>query len=737
MKYSLPLLTSVLALASLGVQAQVALPQQGAALSGQLKPRVAAAPKATVRTAGKTAEPVRKPKIWAYADDGCKEVDKLGELQTLLSEDFSLMTAGSEAEPDLSVQLDIPAYLTDGSGNMVENPDFQYPWNNMKPQYVHGDLRWGIGNAYPAGGMVYFPFSRNNSEAAIILPMMDLTANGGTYVLEFRAKLQNEVPATALMSPIIQVAAAETHNWAPSWDDVDEPFVVTDPTTQWRTYRFVFQGGGPSTLTEIVGMGSEGGMFVDDVKLYSLKPYLAAPVLRRQSDFTGDSFRLNWSAVSGAEKYNVNVWSYTEEGELVYLVQNGEAASNSYKVENADPNTIYYFTATAVGGGRTSVTPIARMVYDVAMPKMRKAEAVGESGYDFRGGVEPVPGAYGYSYMAMSKRVAEADGPFVITNETFTGWRHPLFEGDDTEYTKENPFLEGVCPLYYPTDLRQQGWYGDNFLPYKDYIALAPFFYTAGGNEQSCWVSPEFDLSKDGGKISIDLKLAATYWEEYDRFADCVVALFNYDEEAGDYVQVESVYCTDLAFDWKDYHVDLTKGSSRSVIGFFGINSFEDMYIDDIVIKQNYKKGESFMDPFYYRTWQLAEVADDPTTFDFRVPYYASGNEVYQKAQSARFTSRGEREAPLTVLSPFAAPDYVGKTEFDTGINFVENTLAADVKVAGGVITVQNTAGDEVLVANAAGQTVSLGRNTTVTYRPGVRGTYVVSVGKRSVKVVL
>jgi len=170
--------------------------------------------------------------------------------------------------------------------------------------------------------------------------------------------------------------------------------------------------------------------------------------------------------------------------------------------------------------------------------------------------------------------VAEQDGPFVVTNETFTGWRHPLYE-DGEEYTKENPAEDKIASLYFPTDINQQGWYGENFQIYKDYICLVPFFYEASlHQEQTAWVSPELDLSKDGGKVSVSMKLAAEFDINFETYSYCIVGLFNWNDDKGDYDQVELVYLKDLNFDWQDRSIELTKGTSRSKIAFFGAGSY-------------------------------------------------------------------------------------------------------------------------------------------------------------------
>ena len=694
-----------------------------------------------------TANPGRKAaakakgpsKVLAYADAGIDNVERYGELVTLLEEDFSLLATGSEEAPDLTAVLEIDP----------SDSKFQYPWNNMNTAYTHGEGRWGCHTAYPAGGCLYWNLDRVNPQGNLTLPISDLTANNGLFVLEFRARLQNEQDPS--MPTGIIVECAETHNWAPMWDNVDDAFVTDQLTTEWRTFRLVFQGGGPSTIVNIVGQGINGGIFLDDVKLYTLKSHVAPPVLKRHSDFEEDHFNENWEAVEGADSYIVNVWSLDAEGNKEYAAENVAVAApaTTLLVENTYPDKTYYFDVVAKKGEYTSVVPLCKDIFDIAVPTLRKAVAVGDDGITFEGGVEEQEAAYGFSYMATAKRTAEEDGPFVITREDFTGWRTHLLEGDDTEYTKENPFLDGVVPgPFYPTDIKQQGWYGKNYMTYKDYLMLAPFYYTASGmaSEQCCWASPQFDLSKDGGKVTVDLKLAADLWEYYDdagnaysRYADCAVALFNWNDEKGDYDQVDAVYITDLKFDWQNKQVVLNGASARSSIAIFGLNSYNDMFVDDIVITQNYKKGESFQDPFYYRTWQLAEDPEvvDKTTFRYTVPDYASGTEVYQRAFAgrARFDSQGQYIGYAASL--WTDYDKVGSTDKYTGIGLVENDLASKVRVAAGTIYISNPEGQEVVVATVDGRCVRLGNAAELSYTPGASGIYMVKVGNSSIKIAL
>lgn len=679
------------------------------------------------------------------AGGGIEQVTKYGELTTLIEEDFSLITMGTEEEPDRSVALDIPTMIVDPSnGNVIENPDYQYVWNNMDTQYTHGDARWGIGNAYPAGGKVCFTYNKENPEAHVVTPMMDLTAHDGTFVLEFRAKAISESEIAPL---VLQIEASDTRNWGPTWDQFDDPVVFTGiPNGQWVTYRVIFQNGGPTSICNIYGALTEPvecSLLVDDVKIYSLKPYVKTPVLDRHSDFTATSFKANWLPVESAEKYKLTVWYNDESGKRNYVLEDQETSDNFYTVSGCSENITYFYDVKAVAGDKESLVQLPKEVFDIVAPELLPA-VPGKDGITFLGRVNPVSSAYGYNYTAMSEREAEADGPFIITEEHFTGWKHPNIETEQPEWTIENPY-DKVSTLYYPTDIKQQGWYGENYMSYKDFLCLDPFFWETG-RQQCGWISPAFDLSKDGGKISIDMKLAAKecpLWNEDGSsagtvFASCLVALFNWNDEIGDYEQVESVLCSDVTGSWKDFHVDLTKGTERSVIGFFAVGSLDNLYVDDIIIKQNYKKGEKFQDPFFYRTWQLAEEkkanGEDHTQFQFTVPDYASGKEVYNKAQAVRMHLDARGSYDGEAISLFSPSDYVGKTNAYVGVGLVVNEGNGTAYINNGVIYVQNPDGEQVYVYNVDGKkAITLGKGAELQYA-AERGVYVVRIGNKSIK---
>ncbi len=688
---------------------------------------------------------VSQRRIQAYANDGNAEVDKLGMLTLVESEDFSLLTDGEEGNPDLTVDLQIPEWLTDPETGMIlfdeynnpmRNPDFHYPWDNFKKEYLTSELGWGIGNGYPAGGMLYFPFDMYNTQGHISTPWLDLSANGGTFVLEFRIRLAEEPSTTDEVTSMLLVETAETNNMGPTWTMYEEVFVDYEHlSTEWTTFRLLYQGAGPSTLCNIVPQGIEGGMYIDDIKIYGVKPYLATPVVKRHSDFQETSFVANWEPVEGAEKYIFTVWYDDLYGRRHVIVDGEETSDPWFKVENTDQDETYFFTVQAVNSEYKSLVTLPHEVFDIVTPVMRAATPIDESGLRFEGGVEEVLPAFGYNYAVSHRRVASENGPFVVTNETFTGWTHPLYE-EGEEYTKEDPVDDRVAALYYPTDIYQQGWQGQNFQIYKDYLCLCPFFYEASlHQDQSAWISPELDLSKDGGLISMSLTLAGQWDVNFENYPSCVVGLYNWNEERGDYDQIELVYLKDLDFDWQTREFNLTQGTSRSKIAIFAIGSYGDLYVDNVIIKQNYQAGETFDDPFFYRTWQLAETSSDPTSFEFEIPEYAFGNEVYQRAQAVRMHVDNRGTYDGEVASPYSDYDYVTSTE--SKVRLIENDLISRVSVVGGLITINNPEAEVVLICDTEGKILSRANSNEVTYRVPEHGVYVISVGKKSMKIVL
>lgn len=555
-------------------------------------------------------------------------VEDFGTLRLVLEEDFSLMSQGSIEQPARDVDLALPDLPQD-------DPNYIYPWWNLKPEYTH-EPHWGTGYmepgiACPAGGCYYMemveqegPMGTSSTQAKINTPILKVDEDGAIGVLEFRARTLNEGETY----DYLYVEVGETNNMGPSWRVVDEPIVVTGIPGEWTTYRLIFRECGPTTLFHFVGMGP-GNVYLDDIKVYQLVPKVMYPQVLPHSDYKGTSFTANWTAVEGADSYLLSVYSLDETNKKVDLLVDQPVNDTHYEVTGTISGQTYYYTVKAVKGSDCSLESFPQRVYDLVAPVMNPANIIDGQTYTASWG--EVPGADVYNYMALDKRVADTDGPFVVTFEDFTGITD--FDGYKTGLTKEDPSEESIAGYFYPKELNQQGWHGESSMPYDDYMAFDAFFYTTGQG-QSGFLSPEFDMSKDNGKFTVQADLAAeTDWA--GNTTSCVVGLFNWDDELGDYRQDELVYVDkNLNIDWQSCVFNFTKGSERSIIGIFAISSFGNLYLDNLKITQNYKAGDYLIEPFRFAYWHGRHEEDNPTEIKVDIPGHAQGFDIFHKVSA-------------------------------------------------------------------------------------------------------
>ncbi|MDE6331295.1 MAG: hypothetical protein K2L80_01710, partial [Muribaculaceae bacterium] len=575
------------------------------------------------------------------AGNAISEVEKYGELELVMEEDFSLLTAGSEEEPARKVNL------------VLDNPE--YPWWNFDPKYTHLP-HWGTGGeglavACPAGGCLYLEAADNSPyaphQAHVNTTLVKVDNYDRTAVLEFRARTKNDGETY----DGLYVEMGETNNMGPTWHIPEDPAIITGIPSEWTTYRIMFRDAGPTTLFNITAM-MPGNVFIDDIKVYQLKPFVERPEVFAHSEYKGSSFVANWSAVEGADSYLVSMYrqveipvlpdennpmgSSTIENEYVFT--DVKVSDNHYTVTGVESGETYYYTVKAVKGENVSLESFVCRVYDLEAPVMNAPEII--DGWTYTAGWNPVPGADVYNYFAYDKRVAEADGEFVVTFEDFTGVKD--LEGFETGFTIDSP-ADLVYPEYYCRELNQRGWRATNACPYTDFICIDAYHYLYN-NEQSGFISPEFDMSKNGGKFTVEADLAAKLcrvWfddDSYeDRYAQPCVAVFNWNDARGDYDQVELVYPEQgntVNDQWKHFTFNLTKGTERTVFGLFAVYAPDNLYIDNFKVTQNYKEGESLMEPFLFKQYHGSFDGDNPTSIDVEVPERVQGWDIYHSVSS-------------------------------------------------------------------------------------------------------
>lgn len=183
----------------------------------------------------------------------------------MIEEDFSLMTAGSEANPD---------------GTNIAGPDYY-----IDPAYTHLP-GWTATHAYQAGGTCCL---NNSSSAFISTPEMEMT---GLVHLSVKARMKNTSPNQTLMYVLLV-----TNPYEPVIIQYSGCYINHD----WATYEFDLD----NTETEpvFIQLYCYCEWFIDDVVVTRELNFCPAPKVHEATDYTMDGFTASWKPVDVADEY--------------------------------------------------------------------------------------------------------------------------------------------------------------------------------------------------------------------------------------------------------------------------------------------------------------------------------------------------------------------------------------------------------------------------------------------------
>ena len=637
-----------------------------------------------------------------------KAANPYGEEQQVMFEDFAKMTSGSEATPDTEA-------------NIIKD-EFEYPWINTKDEYFK-QAGWGSGNAYPAGGTVYLD-SNPNDMAHINTPMLNVAANGGIAWIRFKARAKN-----AGDNPQVMVEAAETFNMSPSWRMMGSA-ALPQLSTEWKEYSMFFYGGGEYTLFNIVSVMAP--VYIDNIEVFTVKQHIGTPTTLPHTNYEGTSFNANWTPVEGATGYKVNVFTLNKEtGKAEYLFENKPVTTNKFHVTGATSGQTYFYNVAATKDNYTSIPSDKMFVYNLEAPVLKDVTNLDRNKYTAEWST--VPSAERYNYIAYYDRKADKTGEFVVTNEDFTGVKDA--DGNLTGWTKEDP-NPGSYDSYYIPEMKQAGWKGTQYAPYTDYICLDGWQYYHN-HQDAGLISPEMDMSKDGGKFTVNVKLAGASTiaidennNEFTAYTQAAFALFNYNETTCDYEQAELIYPEGypkaVNGDWKNFTINFTKGSKKSIIGIYAVYADEHLYLDDLKITQKYQAGESLNDPFIFRRW-LQEPKVDIT-----IPAFVGKSDVSHRVTAFK-TNSDRNVSKQYAESKFSELKKVGTAN---GISNIGLSKAV-VKMEGNNVYVNNINGENVQIYTLDGQLVYNNKGEkNIRVALTQHGAYIVKVGNKTIKLV-
>lgn len=191
----------------------------------------------------------------------------------------------------------------------------------------------------------------DNDGGNLNTPMLDCSKQQGVVFLEFKARTDDGVAD----QPII-VEAAETYNMSPTWDMLGSGTVTVTP--EWQTYTVSFYGAGNYTLFNIVRQQMSQDdevhrVYIDDVRVYTIKPHIKMPTAMPYTDYKGSSFVAHWTKVDGATGYKLNVYSkeMSDDGTQTtkdYLKQDMDVSDTLATVSGTTSGQTYYYTVRAV-----------------------------------------------------------------------------------------------------------------------------------------------------------------------------------------------------------------------------------------------------------------------------------------------------------------------------------------------------------------------------------------------------
>lgn len=648
-----------------------------------------------------------------------------GQVVEILGEDFSLMTTGSVGNPDKDTEL----WYVREDGNA---------WMTMRDGYTH-QSGWGGAYIYPAGGTV--AIGNGDEPGHLNTCMMDLSGNDQIAFVQFDMRTDDGQPDQTVI-----VEGAETFNMAPSWRVLGAS-QIDGISSEWKTYTLMFQNAGAYSLFNIFHPQKQGealcNIYVDNFRVYQVNPYVKMPTLYGHSYYTGESFNVSWSKVENADHYLLNVYwiDETNGNAKMYAAENQSVSDTTFTVNGIISGKNYYYVVQSVdAAGHKSFEPTPKLICDLEAPKDLTATDINQDNGTFTASWEAAPSAERYNYWAYCDRKATQDGPMRLTDEDFTGvkcpdgtlgegWGYSMTEAEWKETSVTNPSYFSM-DNYVIQPINQGGWVAKNGFPLADGCIKVDGYQYVYNNSDAGLISPELDLSKNGGKITINVDLwGDTETLQYedgskvDYTAQCAVALFNWDPAKNDFAQAELIYVKDLNSSWQNRTIELTKGTDRSIIGLYCVGSPANLFFDNLKIDQDYKAGETFVDPIVYHRWW------EGTSVDVQIPIRGNLGNITHRVTAIK----GNPETGAIVESLPSDTEFVGRYE-STDVKSVNLLSKANVRVEGqtivvngnGLVQVYTLDGALVAKAEANGQA----RITVPS------GAYIVKTNNESVKVV-
>lgn len=643
------------------------------------------------------------------SDNGVRRAPDDGRrYRTVLEEDFSLMTAGTPDDPDRTI-------ISDAGDNIPEQYTHQPGWSGR------GIMQ--AGGAVAISNIVYDSYTQQYMTGQIETPYLDLHRNNGTVYVTVRVKSIGE-PYDAI-----------NIFWQNS-EYVTGERQYAYASNEWRDIEFTLENC--TEETSIVIYSDIAPISIDKITIEQFHPEVEAPTALKWTEFTGDSFVANWSAVDNADHYIFNCFTIygknTEEGEREYWsykAKDVKLTETSYKVEGLDPTRIYYYYIVAVNaaGTRSEDSQLVEVV-DLLTPGNVRTTNVSSKG--FHSEWDAVLNAEAYTLQSVVEHTAQRDESYALINEDFENVVYPNGATEDAPgySTIGLDFLDGV--------ISRSGWtlYEGGFAP--GVIAIHNRkMNTSEDVYEGELISPVYGVTNAvNGAITIEADFKSrTGRKPYIQLGQAYAMSGNTIK----YTLADSKWFDPATEQWQHQETtlklnnELPKVIRVSILtDGEGLSDDGDLLIDNLRVSVNLQEGKS--QTLEYKYFELTDLAE--------LKIYVPTDDAI-KGDHYRYQLNAVREHPSSswmfkryVFSPWTEPQEVDFSDYDDPLGISTPIAESGFSAYGhvGIIRLTNPGCEKLTVIDLNGITIAetAAEYTSVTASPGV---YIVKSDSAAVKV--